>query len=62
MCKTMQCHFIYFLKKVNNLAWRYHQMVKNVPIFLLQILFNYKKIKAKFLVYENKYVCRYYKI
>jgi len=37
-------------------------MVRNVPIFLLQILFNYKKIKAKFLVYENKYVCRYYKI
>jgi len=59
----MQCHYIYILKKLKNLKWKYYQMIRDIPFFcvLLQILFNYSK-KAKFIVGENKYVCGYCKI
>jgi hypothetical protein len=36
----------------------------NIQFFhvLLQILFNYLKIKAKLLIGENKYMCKYCKV
>jgi hypothetical protein len=39
-------------------------MVKDIPLFVFCYKFYLiiKKIKAKFLVGENKYVCGYYKI
>jgi hypothetical protein len=60
----MQCHFIYFFKKWKNWAWRYYQMVRDIPFFVFCYKFYLiiQKIKAKILVSENKYMCGYYKI
>jgi hypothetical protein len=56
--------FYIVLKKENELNLEILPNGKKHTFFyvLLQILFNYSKNKAKFLVGENKYVCEYYKI
>jgi hypothetical protein len=60
----MQCHFILFFKKWKNLTWKYYQMVRNILPFVFCYKFDLiiQKIKANFLVGENKYMCKYYKI
>jgi hypothetical protein len=60
----MQCHFIFFQRKWKNLTWKYYQMVKYIPsfVFCYKFYLIIQKIKAKFLVGENKYMCEYYKI
>jgi hypothetical protein len=59
----MQCHFIFFKRRQKNSAWKY-QMARDIPLFMFcyQIYLIIKKIKAKFLVGENKYMCGYCKI
>jgi len=56
--------FLFFLKKVKELNLEILPNGKTHTFFcvLLQILFNYSKIKAKFLISENKYMCGYCKI
>jgi hypothetical protein len=55
----MQCNFLFFLKKVKKINL---EILPNDKIILL-FLFSYKfyliiqKIKAKFLIGENKYMC-----
>jgi len=51
---------LYRYLKWNNSAWRYYQMVKD--IFSFVFCYNFyliiQKIKAKFVVGENKYVSK----
>jgi hypothetical protein len=56
--------FYIFLNKVKKLNLEILPNGKRYTFFfvLLEILFNYSKIKAKFLIGENKYVCKYCKI
>jgi hypothetical protein len=56
--------FYIVFEKVNELNLEMLPNGKKYTLFcvLLQILFNYSKNKAKFLVGENKYVCGYCKI
>jgi hypothetical protein len=60
----MQCHYIYIFKKWKNLTWKYYQMVKYIPFlkFCYKFYLIIQKIKVKFLMGENKYVCEYCKI
>jgi hypothetical protein len=64
ICKTMQCHYIYILKKVKKISLEILANGKKDNFFcvLLQILLLIKKIKAKSLIGESKYMCRYCKI
>jgi hypothetical protein len=60
----MQCHFFIFFKKnekvqLGDITKWYEDTFFFV---LLQFFLIIKKLKAKFLVCENKYVCRYCKI
>jgi hypothetical protein len=56
--------FYIFLKKVKELHLEILPNDKNIPSFMFCYKFYLiiQKIKGKFLVGENKYVCGYYKI
>jgi hypothetical protein len=71
ICKTMQCHFIYiylfylfYFFKVKELNLEILPNDKRHTFFcvLFQFCLIIPKIKAKFLIGENKHVCGYYKI
>jgi hypothetical protein len=64
MCKTMQCHFIYILKKVKELKLEILPNGKKHISFMFCYKFYLiiQKIKAKFLVNENEFMCMHCKI
>jgi hypothetical protein len=58
----MSLYFFFFKVKELNLEILPNGKRHTFFCVLLQILFKYSKIKAKFIIGENKYLCRYYKI